>query len=135
MKITREKHMAHLVRLMPFLLLAVVVQGLVYQYWVPRDMALDVSIFMGIGIALIGVAYGLYDHFHQVRLYPHFLQVRFDLMGQFEEVLYRDITDMKVEVTRQAYYNVTLLLRDGSNLKLRYLDDVQELKSYLKGVR
>lgn len=131
MQITRVKHMSHLVRLMPLLILAIVAQGYLYTQWRPVEMALDVSIFMAIGVAFMAAGFGLYDQFHQVYLYRKHMLVKFDLIGYCEEILYQEIQDIEVEVTRYGYYNVTLYLTDGSTCKLPYLDDVQELKAML----
>lgn len=126
--------MSHLVRLMPLLILAIIAQYYLYTQWTPIELALDVSLFMGIGIALIAGGFGLYDQFHQVHLYRNHLEVKFNLMGYHEEILYRDIEDIDIQVTKHAYYNVTLYLWDGSTCKLRYLDDVHDLKAMMKGV-
>ncbi len=124
--------MAYIVKLMPFLLLALVAQCYVYMQWAPFDIALDVSIFMGIGLILIAGGFALYDHFHKVQLHRNHLVIKFALMNYEEEILYRNIQDLDVEVTKHAYYNVTMTMRDGSICKLYYLDDVQDLKSYIK---
>lgn len=132
MRITREKHMAYIVKLMPFLLIALVAQCYVYMQWAPYDIALDISIFTGIGLVLTAAGFALYDHFHKVQLHRNHLVVKFALMNYEEEILYRNIQELDVEVTKQAYYNVRLTMKDGSSCKLYYLDDVQDLKSFIK---
>lgn len=127
MKITREKHMAHLVRLMPILLLAVGVQYYFYTWWAPTQIVVDVTIFMTIGLGLIALGFAFYDHFHTVQLHRHYLAVTFSPIQYHEEILYRNIEGVDVETTKHSYHNVTLYLRDGSTCKLWYLDEIETL--------
>jgi hypothetical protein len=132
MRITREKHMAYLTRLMPLLALALVAQCILYMQWAPIEIAVDVSIFEGIGIILFAIGFALYDHFHIVSLHRNHLSIKFPLLSIEEDILYSQIQSIDVEATKHAYYNVTLTLRDGAQYKLYYLDDVQELKCLVK---
>ena len=132
MEITREKHMNYLTRLMPVLLLAYIVQSYLYMQWAPKDLAIDVSIFVGVGICLIALCFALYDHFHKVELHRHHLVIGINLLKYREEILYRNIQEVEVEVSKHAFYNVTLTLRDGTIHKIYYLDDVQDLKKMIR---
>ena len=132
MKISRDKHLAYVSRLMPFLLGAYVLQTIIYLNFAPRAIVVDVMIFQAIAIVLTALCFVLYDHFHIVKLHRNHLVVGFDLANYKEEILYRNISAFKVEVTKYSYYNVTLDLRDGSTIKLYYLDDVEDLKQMIR---
>jgi hypothetical protein len=132
MIITRKKHMSYLVGLMPLLFIALAIQCYIYTQWISYDLAIDVSIFMGMGVVLTATGFAIYDHFHKVQLYRRHLSIKFALINYEEEILYRHIQYMDVETTEHAYYNVTLTLVDQSIYKLYYLDDIQELKSLIK---
>jgi hypothetical protein len=134
MRITREKHLASIVRLMPWILIGLGIQAYAFLHWAPTSVVIDVSIFSGIGLSLVAISMSFYDHFHQVRLHRNYLHVSYPLVGHEEEILYRDIEYMDIEVSKHAYYNVTLTLRAGESLRLNYLDDVQDLKSYVKQI-
>lgn len=132
MRITREKHMTYLTRLMPVLALAYLAQCYLYKWWSPGSLSIDVSVFVGVGIILVAIGFAIYDQFHVVKLHRHHLSFGIDWLGMKEEVLYRNVESLEVEVTRHAFYNVTLILRDGQVFKLYYLDDVRDLKELVK---
>lgn len=132
MEITREKHLDYMVRLMPILLLAYLAQILLYLKFAPRQLAIDISVFLAVGLVLIALAFALYDHFHTVLLHRNHLEIKFPIFKYHEEILYQNIQSIEIKATRHAYYNVKLYLRDGQELRLYYLDDVQELKRCIK---
>lgn len=132
MRITREKHLSYITRLMPFLILAYIGQSYLYLKFAPRHLAVDVSLFVGVGIVLIALAFTLYDHFHKVTLHHNHLAISIEVLNYQEEILYGHIQSIEVEVSKHAYYNVTLNLRDGRSVKMYYLDDVQDLKHLVK---
>lgn len=132
MRITREKHLAYITGLMPYLFLAYGLQVWLYLKLAPREVAIDVSLLMGVGLAILALCYALYDHYHQVILHRHHLIAGFDWPNYREEILYRNITSMEIKPNRHAFYNVTLHLRDGRSLTLYYLDDVEELKQLIR---
>lgn len=132
MRITREKHLNYLTRLMPFLFGAYILQCYLYLQWAPRDLALDVALFMGIGIVLVSLGFAFYDQIHTVKLHRHHLVISIDLIKYKEEILYSHIQHIKVNPSSHAFYNVTLTLRNGETHKLYYLDDVEELKQHIR---
>jgi hypothetical protein len=132
MKISREKHLRHMTRLMPYLMLAYAAQSYLYLKYVPEHIAVDVTIFVGVGIVLVTAGFALYNHFHQVSLHKHHLSSGLMVFGLKEEILYRNIQYLDIETSRHGYFNVTLYLRDGTIHKLFYLDDVSELNALIK---
>jgi uncharacterized membrane protein YczE len=132
MKITREKHLNYIGNLMPYLFMAYVVQCFLYLQFAPRELAMDVSLFLGIGIVLIALCFATYDQLHSVHLYKHHLLITIDLIKYREEILYSHIHDIAVNSSSHAFYNITLTLWDGRRVRLYYLDDVDELKRNIR---
>lgn len=132
MRITREKHLNYITHLMPYLFLAYVVQCFLYLQLAPRELALDVSLFLGIGIALTAIGFAVYDQLHTVQLHRHHLLISIDLIKYREEILYSHIHDIQVITSPHAFFNVILTLQDGRKLRLYYLDDVEELKRNIR---
>lgn len=130
MKLTRDKHLSYLVSLMPWLILALGLQCYAYLQWAPREIAIDVTIFMGIGLILATGLFAGYDQFHQIQLHRHHMHIKF--LDIDEEILYRNIQFIDIEESRHGFYNVLLTLKDGTEYKLWYLDDISGLQSSVK---
>jgi hypothetical protein len=122
MKLTRDNHHRYMGKLAPLLLLALVVQCILYQRFVPQEMANDVSIFVGVGICLILIGGYIHNEYHRVHLRENYLELKFDLLNYHQEILYRNIVEIDVDSKRHGYSNVKLTLKDGTTHRILYID-------------
>ncbi|HXH30292.1 MAG TPA: hypothetical protein VNJ01_05745 [Bacteriovoracaceae bacterium] len=122
MNVTRENHLKYMTKMTPLLILAYVIQSLVYRQFIPGDLATDFTIFLGVGLVLIIICFQYYDQNHKVILKENFLEVRFDILKMHQEVLYQNIDEVEVKRSRHSFAHVTLHLRDGSSVKLHHID-------------
>lgn len=133
MQITREKHLQYMVKLIPYLIAAIVVQSYVYFHMFPQHLAQDITVFLGVGVALILLGFGAHDHFHQVKMKENYLEISVKPLKYQEEILYRNITAYEIIPTKHGFASVRLILKDGNAVKIYYLDDaenfIQKIKS------
>ena len=122
MTITRENHHRYMTRLAPLLVLLLVIQTWLYQRFVPQEMATDVSLFVGVGLVLMLVAFHVHNEYHRVHLRENYLELKFDLLNYHQEILYRKICEIDVQNTKHGYSNVRLTLKDGSTHRIFYID-------------
>lgn len=125
MKITREKHSLYMSRLAPLLFLAVVIQSYLYFKFFPAHLAQDITVFLGVGVALILAFFMAHNHFHQVEFRPNYLEIRIPPLKYKEEILYAHIVDMEVKRTRFGFGNVKLYLKDEDVMKIFYVDNAE----------
>lgn len=132
MKMTREKHLEYMVKMAPFLFFAVVIQIFAYAQFFEPVMARDIGIFLSVGTALILAAFYAHDHFHQVLFQPNFLEVKVGPLKYREEILYRHITGYEITNHPGGFSNIKLLKKDGSSIRLYYIDNGEEFIHTLK---
>ncbi len=122
MNVTRENHLKYMSKMTPLLILAYVIQGLVYRQFISGELASDLTIFLGVGLLLIILCFQFYDHNHKVIVRENFLEVRFDLLKMHDEILYQNVVGLEVKKTRHNFAHVTLELRDGRRVTLHHID-------------
>jgi hypothetical protein len=132
MQLTREKHIQYMVKLAPYLLVAVIIQGYLYFHFFPRNLAHDITVFLSIGVAFILAGFCAYDHFHQVILRENYLEIAVRPLKYQEEILYRNIQAYEIIPTRHGFSSVKLFLKDGHAVKIYYLDDAEKFIHIIK---
>jgi hypothetical protein len=131
MKITRHHHLRYLNRLTPILVALYVFQIYLYRKFAPTE-ASDMTLFLGIGLCLIIVAFHFFDYHHMVTLKENFLEVRFDVLKRKEEILYEKIVHMEVSGRREGFAHLVLYLQDGDTLKLPYIDSPEIVMAQIR---
>jgi hypothetical protein len=123
MQISREKHMQYMARLIPLLFLALIVQTLLYFHFFPRELASDITVFLAGGLCLLILAFGGHNLLHEVHLRSNYLEIKVRPLGLHQEIFYRDIVDAEVTHSRHGYSSVRLVLRDGREVPIYYIDE------------
>jgi hypothetical protein len=116
----------------PLLLVLYLLQALLYQRFAPAPLAGDVNVFLGVGLALIIFCYHFYDHHHRVILRPNYLELRLDVLGVKEEILYRNIVHIEIRRERHGYANILLHQRDGAVARLYHVDSPDLIVSFIE---
>lgn len=132
MDITREKHLSYMVKLAPYLMVAILIQSYLYSRFFPKLMAQDISLFLSVGVAMIMLGFYAYDHFHRVELRDNYLAISIKPLRYQEEILYRNIVAYEIMPTRHGFSNVKLILKDGYAVKIHYVDDAERFIQLIK---
>ena len=122
MTITRDNHHRYMTKLAPLMVVALIIQTLIYQRFVPQEMATDVSIFVGAGLIMMLVAFYVHNEYHRVHIRENYLELKFDLLNYHQEILYRNISEIDMDKTKHGYSNIRITLKDGSIHRIFYID-------------
>jgi hypothetical protein len=133
--VTRENHLKYINKLTPYLVISYALQSYLYLQWAPKDLASEVIVFLGAALTLLIGGFIFFGQHHKIIFHQHHLEVRFDLLGYQQELLYRDI--QWIEVARSAHGFATLILtsKDHAVIKLFYVDQPLSIKSFLEQKR
>lgn len=132
MEITRTNHLRYMSKLTPLLVAMYILQVVLYQKFAPPALASDVCIFVGVGLALLIIAYQFYDHHHKIVFKANYLEVRFDLLGMKNEILYSNIDEIELKKRNNFFGHIILHLRDGSLCQLHHIDSPEEAAEFLR---
>lgn len=128
--LSREKHLDHMVRVVPF-----IVMGYAIQCYVLMQMSEDLgttSVFIlgGSLIAMIS-AFITYDIKHQVNFLEDRLEVQFLFLKK--TIFYSDITKVQISEPKQSFANVRILTRNSS-AAFFFVDDADGIKEFLESI-
>lgn len=128
--LTREKHLDHLVRVTPLIVLAYAVQG----YVIMTVTTGGHSLVLSLGASLIGMilCFVAYDNFHRVDCFEGHIDVQWLLFHQ--QIKYSDILDVSVSDDSQSFSTVTLTLTRGKT-RFYFVDDALEFKAFVDSKR
>lgn len=132
MQITRIQHLRYMAKLTPLLLFLYAIQSALYFTFAPYPLASDVNLFLGIGLALIILGYHFYDWHHKVLMHPNYMEIRFDLLGKKDEIIYQNIDLVEIRKKKNHYAHVVLHLRDGSTCHLHHVDSPELITEFIE---
>ncbi len=126
--ITREKHLDHMVRVVPLIVLVYAIQCYVLSN---MEGPIGVKMLWAIGGLLITMIVGFvsYDVYHQVTLFDEHLEItyyRFKMAIPFEDIVAVYITD-----PNESFGTVKVQTRK-TNYRFYFVDDVAKIKSWIE---
>lgn len=132
MQITRNNHLRYMAKITPFLIALYVLQIIVYQRFAPPHLASDMSLVLGVGLALIILCYQFYDHHHQIIFKENFVEVRFDVLKMKEEILYSNIVHVEIRKKRHYFAHMVIYQKDGSYCHFHHVDSPELIAEYIE---
>lgn len=135
MKVTRENHAHYMGRLAPVLLVGYVAQTWCYYRFLSPALAYDISVFLGIGLILIAMAFLIHDFCYVATLKDNYIQFKLHPFPYEDEILYRDIEEVEVVSTRFPFSHLKLTTDEGKTIWLYNVDDAQKVAETIKNRR
>lgn len=132
MEITRNNHLSYMTKLTPLLVLAVIIQVLLYRQFAPPELASEVTYFLATTLVLLILGYNAHHSFHKVKLHPNYLEIRMSPLKYQEEILYQNIHEVTFEESRHAFGKLTLTLNCGKKCRIYYVDDVKKISQQIE---
>lgn len=128
-QITREKHLDHMVKVVPFIVLCYAVQCYVIFSASPTEFStVSLSILGGVLASMIA-GFITYDLKHKVTFQNDTLTISF--WGRDEVIRYTDIWEIEVSEPGQSF--ATLSLKAGSKKHSFYfIDNADKIKTWLE---
>lgn len=130
--LTREKHLDHMVRVVPFIVFCYAVQCFMIMKISPGEFSQTSLMVLGGFLAMMIGGFISYDLKHTVELSENELCIRF--FSSHKTVKYEDIWEVLVSEPGQSFATVTLKTQSG-NFSFYFIDDAEKVKAWLEEKR
>ncbi len=127
-KLTREKHLDHMVKVVPFIALMFGIQGYILTRIHQGMGGAAVFILAGLLIAMI-TGFITYDVKHRVNFFDDYLEMSF--LGLSKKISYSDIISVHVSEPKQTFATVVLRTRSSKHTFF-FVDDADGIKAFLE---
>lgn len=133
--ITREKHLDHMVRVVPFIVCAYAIQC----YFITRigtvDFATDGLFFLGGCLVTMIAGFITYDLTHVVKFEEETFSVSVKWLNYKKTYLYTDIASVEISEAGQSFATLTLTTSTGKKMGFYFIDEPDKLKAWLEKKR
>jgi hypothetical protein len=127
--ITREKHLDHMVKVVPFIVFCYALQCYFIMKLSPTEFSsISLSILGGF-LAFMIAGFITYDLKHHVTLFENHLEIHF--LSSSKSVSFDDIWSVEVKDPGQSFATVTLLTKNGK-VSLFFVDDAEKIKKIIE---
>lgn len=128
--ITREKHLDHMVKIVPFIAMVYLMQCYFFTKLNLEMMGQDAMLLMGICMAGMIVAILTYNLKHKVFFYHDYLEIEF--LSFKQKINYSEITSIKVPEEDLNFSTLTLTLKSKDSYHIYFVDEAKKIKSWLE---
>lgn len=126
--LTREKHLDHMVKVVPLIVLMFGIQGYILTK-IHEDLG-GVAIFALAGCLISMItAFITYDVKHQVTFFEHHLEMKF--FGLKKSVSYSDIVTVTLSESNQTFASLQIRTKTGKHTFF-FIDDADGVKAFLE---
>lgn len=128
-KITREKHLDHMVKVVPFIVGCYAIQCYVILHVGPSELAkISLSILGGF-LAMMIAGFVTYDLKHEVEVFEDHLKISF--LQSTKTIYFSEISSMTINEPGQSFATLTLKTRKEAH-RLCFIDDAEKIKSWIE---
>lgn len=131
-KISREKHLDHMIKVVPFIVLGYALQCYVILQVGAKSFAVDSLMFLGLGLCSMIAAFIAHDLHHKGVLYESHIEISFSLFGYEKKILFEDILNIETGDPDQNFSNVTFHLKNGNKISIFFVDDATGIKKWIE---
>lgn len=128
--ITREKHLDHLVRVIPFIVLLYAIQSYMLIRLAPAGFTSEHVVFLGAGLFCTISAFIIYNLKHRTEFFEHHLIISF--MGHERSIAYHDLVEVMVQPGEDTFSTLTLVEKSGKKYRIFLVDDAAKIKQWLE---
>lgn len=126
--VTREKHLDHMVRVVPIIVLF---YGIQYYMVFQMGVSFTNSHFMVLGLFLVFMIAGFisYDLHHKIECKENHINICWGPLNK--KILYQDILAIEIPEDEKSFSTVRIVTRYGSH-KFFFVDNGKALKAFIK---
>lgn len=130
--LSREKHLDHMVRVVPFIVFCYAIQSFAILKVSPGEFSsVSLSILGGFLACMIS-AFITYDLKHQVTFLEDHFEVKFFTLKK--TVRYEDIWSIDIKDPGQSFSTLTFLTKDGK-MSFFFVDEAEKIKKFIESKR
>lgn len=133
--VTREKHLDHMVRVVPFIVTAYAIQCYFILQMGAVDFAVDGLFFLGACLISMICCFITYDLTHVVNFHEEHLTISVKWLRYEKIVSYHDLIQVEVSDPGQSFSTLKLQVRSGKKFGFYFIDDADKIKSWLEKKR
>lgn len=131
-KITREKHLDHMVRVTPLIFLGYGLQCYFLMAMNTEGQLTKHLIGLGIALATMIGLFLVHDVYHQVNLYNDHLESGWRFFGKKRTISYSEITKIDISEADQKFASLILRLHNNKKIVFYFVDAPDELKIWIE---
>jgi hypothetical protein len=128
-QITREKHLDHMVRVVPFIVLCYAIQSFIIFKFSPSEFSSVGLSILGGFIALMIGGFILYDLKHRVKLFEDHLTIEF--LFSSKTIKFEDIKSIVVKDPGQTFSNL-IIITAKRKYTFYFIDDSEKIKKMIE---
>lgn len=126
--ITREKHLDHLVRVVPLVVLGYALQCYIL-FQLKGELAPEFIMILGIALVLMISSFIIYDTNHQVKINHDYLSISFFF---YQKVIpLDDIIQVQIADSQNSFDMVMLHTHHYGKIRLYFVDDAFKIKEWI----
>jgi hypothetical protein len=133
--ISREKHLDHMVRVVPFIVTAYAIQCYFILQMDSQEFGVNgLFVLGGMLIAMIS-AFITYDLTHAVIFHEHSLTISINWLGYKKEIFYQDIISVEITEPGQSFSTLQLKMKSGKKFGFYFIDEADKIKQWIEQKR
>ena len=131
-EVGREKHLDHLVRVVPFIVLLYAFHCYFIMQLVPVDFVINGQFFLGGCLGFMIGCFISYDLTHVVTLGENSLDIKVAWLNYHRSVCYSDVAAILISEPGQTFATVTVITQSGTKYSFYFVDDADKIKSWIE---
>ena len=128
-KLTREKHLDHMVRVVPFIVMCYAIQSYIILKLSPTEFSSITLSVLGGFIASMILCFVTYDLKHEVFFHEDKMSCHF--FHTHHSIRYQDIYEVEVKEPGERFTTVILSTSEGK-FSFYFVDDAQKIKEFIE---
>lgn len=133
--LTREKHLDHMVRVVPFIVGAYALNCYMILQLGQADLLVNALLFLGAGLVLMISGFITYDLKHQVQFHESFLTISFSPFFYEKKLTYNEIKTVVAGEADQSFTTLTITTTNGKKYGFYFVDDAAKIIQWLEEKR
>jgi hypothetical protein len=133
--VTREKHLDHMVKVVPFIVCAYAIQCYFISKVDTVDIAANGLFFLGGCLVFMITGFIIYDMTHTVTFENEKFTIEVKWLKYSKTFTYFDITNVEISEAGQSFATLTLTTKDGKKMGFYFVDEADKIKTWLEQKR
>ncbi len=130
--LTREKHLDHMVKVVPFIVCAYAIQCYFIMKFGPEGFAVNGLFFLGACLIQMIAGFATYDLTHMVTFEENKLTVSINWLKYERTYHYKELTKIEVSEMGQPFATIHFTTESGKKFGFYFVDDADKIKAWIE---